>query len=106
MLSYTVNMRRQEIGVRMALKGAQQGNVVSLVVRRGMMHAMVGAAVGLGVAVVVSRQLAGVLFQVSATDPVTLAFATLILLVVAAAASWLPARRAARLDPVTAIRVG
>ncbi|MEP7348158.1 MAG: FtsX-like permease family protein, partial [Gemmatimonadaceae bacterium] len=104
MLSYTISERRREIGVRMAL-GARQRAVVGMVVRRGLTHALVGTALGLVAALVGTRALSTSLFGVSASDPVTLASVTVILLVVAVLACWLPARRAAAIDPVDAIRV-
>jgi predicted permease len=103
MLSYTVSTRRREICVRMAL-GARQGAVVRMIVRRGIAHAAVGAALGLVGALVGTRSVATVLFGVGAHDPVTLAGVTLTLLAVALVACWLPARRAAAIDPVDAIR--
>jgi putative ABC transport system permease protein len=103
MLSYTVSARRREIGVRMAL-GAPRRVVVGMIVRRGMGHAMAGAALGLVAALAGTRWLASVLFDVDATDPTTLGAVTLLLLTVALVASWLPARGAAGIDPVEAIR--
>jgi len=104
MLSYTVSARRREIGVRMAL-GARRGAVVGMIVRRGMTHALAGAGLGLLAALLGRRWLAGALYDVSATDPPTLAAVTLLLLGVAFVACWLPARRAAAIDPVEAMRV-
>jgi putative ABC transport system permease protein len=104
MLSYTVRNRRREIGVRMAL-GAHQGAVVVMIVRRGMGHALLGAGIGLAVALAGTRWLSSTLFDISATDPPTLIAVTLLLLAVALIACWLPARRAAAIDPVEAIRL-
>jgi cell division protein FtsX len=103
MLSYTVSARRREIGVRMAL-GATRRVVVGMIVRGGMVHAVVGAALGLLVALVGTRWLASTLFDVETTDPLTLGAVTLLLLVVALVACWLPARGAARIDPVETMR--
>ena len=104
MLSYTVSARRREIGVRMAL-GAPRRVVVGMIVWRGMGHAIAGAALGLVAALVGTRWLASALFDVGATDPLTLGIVTLLLLAVALVACWLPARGAAGIDPVEAIRV-
>jgi len=103
MLSHTVAARRQEIGVRMAL-GARAGMVVGMIIRRGMAYAAMGAGVGLVVAAAGARLLAGQLYGVTAADPATLAEVTALLLAVALAACWLPARRAAQVDPARAIR--
>jgi putative ABC transport system permease protein len=103
LLSYTVSSRRREIGVRMAL-GATRHSVVGMIVRRGMGHAVAGALLGLVAALVGTRWLASTLFDVGATDPLTLGAVTLLLLVVALVACWLPARGAAGIDPVEAIR--
>jgi putative ABC transport system permease protein len=103
MLSYMVGTRRREIGVRMAL-GAGQSTVVRMVVASGLTHAIIGSALGLVAALVGTRALTTVLYDVSAGDPGTLALATLALLTVALIACWLPARRAAAIDPLTAIR--
>ena len=103
MLSYMVGTRRREIGVRMAL-GAGRRTVVRMVVASGFMHAIIGSALGLIVALVARRTLTTVLYDVSAADPTTLALATLTLLSVALLACWLPARRAASIDPLEAIR--
>jgi putative ABC transport system permease protein len=104
MLSYMVNARQREIGVRMAL-GAPHRAVVRMIVRRGMTHAVAGAMIGLVVALVGTRWLAGALFNVGTTDPVTLTTVTVLLLGVACIACWLPARRAAGIDPAEAIRM-
>jgi ABC-type antimicrobial peptide transport system permease subunit len=104
MLSYTVRSRRREIGVRMAL-GARESTVVGMIIRRGMGHAVLGVTLGLLAALAGTRALASMLFDVSATDPFTLAAVTLLLLAVAFVACWLPARRAASINPVEAIRV-
>lgn len=103
LLSYSVAARRREIGVRMAL-GADRQAVVRMIVGRGIAYAGVGAAVGLAVALIGTRWLQGVLFAVSPTDPLTLLLVTLALLGVALVACWAPARRAARVDPVEALR--
>jgi predicted permease len=103
LLSYTVAARRREIGVRMAL-GADRGTVVRMIVGRGIAYAGVGAAAGLIVAVIGTRWLSDALYAVSPTDPVTLAVVTLGMLAVAVVACWVPARRAAQVDPVQALR--
>jgi len=103
LLSYAVALRRREIGVRMAL-GAPSGRVVASMVGGGMRFAIVGAIIGLGLTVMSSRWLRGSLYGVSAIDPPLLLAVTAGLLVVALIASWLPARRAARIDPVEAMR--
>jgi predicted permease len=103
LLSYTVSARRREIGVRMAL-GATQRAVVGMIVRRGMLLAMAGAALGMAVALLGTRWMSGALFHVAATDPLTLCVVTLLLLAVALSACWLPARGAAAIDPAEAIR--
>ena len=103
LLSYVVAARRREIGVRMAL-GADRRAVVRMIVRGGLWYAAVGATIGLAVALVGTRWLAETLFGVGPTDPATFLAATLALLGVALIACWLPARRAAAIDPVRALR--
>jgi ABC-type antimicrobial peptide transport system permease subunit len=95
--------REREIGVRTAL-GAGRGQIVSMIVRQGLRLSAVGAGLGLAVAAVFSRFLEGLLFGVTSFDPATYAAVTALLVAVALAASWAPARRAARLDPAGALR--
>ncbi len=103
MLSYMVSTRRREIGVRMAI-GADPRRIVRLVVSSGLAHAVIGSALGLAAALIGTRALTSVLYDVSPGDPFTMGLATLALLVVALFACWLPARRAAAIDPLEAIR--
>jgi predicted permease len=102
-ISTAVRQRHAEIGVRLAL-GATPGDVRRMIVREGMRVAALGAAVGLGVTLVVTRFLRGLLYEVDPLDPAALLIATLLLLVAAAAACYLPARFAARVDPLVALR--
>ena len=103
LVSYEVSRRTREIGIRMAL-GAQQRDVLRLVVGQGIILAMVGAAVGVGVALGVTRYLSTMLYDVHANDPVTIASVAILLLFVALAACYIPARRAMRVDPMVALR--
>ena len=102
-LLYTVGERRQELGIRFAL-GAGRGQVERQVVTRGLVLACFGAAIGLGASWAVGRFLESRLYDLRATDPVTLGAAVSILLFVAALASWIPARRAARTDPLQTLK--
>jgi predicted permease len=102
-LSYTVRDRAREIGVRVAL-GARPQRVIRLVVGRALALVGIGAAIGLVVAVIASRALAAMLFGVTPTEPSVLASAVAALLVIAVIAAWIPARRAALVDPLVALR--
>jgi putative ABC transport system permease protein len=102
-LAYAVSQRRQEIGVRVAL-GAAPRSILGLVVGQGMGLALAGMVAGLAGAFVVTRVMQSVLYEVGVTDPATFGTVIVVLLGVALAASWLPARRATRIEPVTALR--
>jgi len=102
-LAYLVSQRTQEIGVRLAI-GATPGNVVGLFVREGAALTLVGVVCGLAGALAVTRALSTLLFGVTTTDPLTFAGVAGTLAIVALLASYLPARRAARVDPMTALR--
>lgn len=102
-ISYVVSERTREIGVRLAL-GAQRGEILGMVLRQGLGLAIGGAAVGLIGALIVSRLMAGLLYGVRPTDPLTFVGVTLVLTVVALAACYIPARRAMRVDPLVALR--
>ena len=102
-MSYTVTLRTREMGIRLAL-GATPSEVQRLIVRAGLRQALAGAAVGLVGAIAMMRGMTSLLFQIPPNDPVTLACVTLVLLVTAAAASYVPARRATRLDPLRVLR--
>jgi predicted permease len=102
-ISFSVMQRTHEIGVRMAL-GAQTGNVLRMVVWRGMSLAMIGVALGLAAALALTRVLKNLLFEVSPTDSATFTLITLLLVAVALIASYIPARRATKVDPLIALR--
>ena len=102
-ISYLVERRTQEIGIRMAL-GADRADMLRLILRGGLTLALVGAGIGIVCSLALTRLMGKMLYGVTATDPMTFVAVTLLLLLVAAAACWLPARRAMRVDPAIALR--
>ena len=102
-ISYGVTQRTREIGVRMAL-GAQPGNVLRMVIREGMLLAGAGIAIGIGGALALGRVLQSLLFEIKPTDPATFVGVAIVLMIVAMAACYVPARRAMRVDPMEALR--
>jgi putative ABC transport system permease protein len=102
-LAFDVSQRMREIGVRMALGGAPRA-VAMMVVRQGLRLAAVGCGIGLVVALVAGGRIEPLLFRTSPLDPLVYAGALLVILLTAVLASWLPARRAARVDPILALR--
>jgi predicted permease len=103
LLSYEVARRTRELGIRMAL-GAQRRELVRLVVRRGLLLALAGAVVGVATAMAVTRLMAAILYNVRPYDPATFAGVSILLVLVALAASSIPARRAMRINPMVALR--
>ncbi len=102
-LLYTVGQRKQELGIRLAL-GAGRGRIQGDVIRKGVVQAAIGVFVGLVVAVFVGRLLESWLYEISSADPVALASASLVLFATAVAASWFPAYRAGRTDPLETLK--
>jgi ABC-type antimicrobial peptide transport system permease subunit len=103
LMAYQVSQGRRELGIRLAL-GASPSRVLGFVLREGMSVALAGAAFGVVVALVLARVLASLLFGISAFDPLTFASVPLVLLLAALLACYLPARRAARVDPAATLR--
>jgi len=101
--THTVSQRTKEIGLRMAL-GAQRSDALRLVLGNGLVLALMGTAVGLPLALAASYSLRSALYQVSPADPGALVGTALLLIAVALSASYIPARRAARVDPMVALR--
>lgn len=102
-LSYFVVQHTRQIGVRLAL-GAQQPQIFSLVLKKGLLLTALGVGVGLGASLVLTRLMQSMLFEVDSSDPLTFAGVAALLAGVALAACYVPARRAARVDPLTALR--
>jgi len=102
-ISYGVSQRTRELGVRMAL-GAGQGEVLAMVLRQGLALALIVTGLGVAAALALSGSMRSLLYGVGATDPATFAAVCVVLLLVAALASYLPARRASRVDPAAALR--
>jgi len=104
LMAYSVQQRTQEMGIRMAL-GADRGKIRNLVVRQGMILAIIGVVIGTGAAFGLTRFLASFLFGVKTWDPLVFIAVPIILALVAFAATWIPAHRASKLDPMEALRV-
>jgi len=104
LMAYSVQQRTQEIGIRMAL-GADRATIRKLVVWHGMKLALVGVALGMGAAFGLTRLIASFLFEVKPWDPTVFITVPIILSAVALLAVWMPATRAAKLDPMQALRV-
>ena len=102
-MSYAVTQRRHELGIRMAL-GAHPGDILSLVLRRGMKLTLIGMALGLMGAVASTRLLRDMLFGIKPVDPLTFAAMTLLLMCISLVACFLPARRATKVDPMNVLR--
>ena len=102
-MAYVVTLRTKELGVRIAL-GAQPSAVAGMMTRQGLALTALGVAAGLGFFALVARFLRSLLYGVTPNDPVTLAGASALLVLIALLASWIPARRAARVDPAEALR--
>jgi putative ABC transport system permease protein len=102
-ISYTVTQRTHEIGIRMAL-GARPSDVLKLVVRQGLALALIGVGAGLAASFAVMRVLASLLYGVTPTDFITMASVSGLLILVVVLASYIPARRATKLDPLEALR--
>jgi putative ABC transport system permease protein len=101
--AYSVSRRTHEIGLRMAL-GASQAGILRLVVVRGLVISLIGAAIGVAAALQLTRALSGMLYGVTATDPLVFAGVPLLLVAVSVIASYVPARKATRIDPLVALR--
>jgi putative ABC transport system permease protein len=102
-MSYTVSRRTHELAIRMAL-GADRLTVLRQILREGMSVTAIGAAIGLAAALALSRIMADYVYGIKATDPLTYALATIVLVLTALAACYVPARRAASVDPMKALR--
>jgi putative ABC transport system permease protein len=102
-VGYSVSQRTQEMGIRMAL-GAERGDIVRLVLRQGLAPASIGIAVGFGASLALTRLMAKMLYHVSTTDPATFTAGALLFAAVATLASYLPARKATRVDPMVVLR--
>jgi putative ABC transport system permease protein len=102
-MAYLVNQGTREIGIRMAL-GATQRDILSLVVRQGMVLALSGVTIGLAGAFLLTRLIRSLLFGVQATDPLTFVGISVLLALIALLASYIPAQRAARIDPMMSLR--
>jgi ABC-type antimicrobial peptide transport system permease subunit len=106
-MSFSVNQRTQEFGVRMAL-GANHGTILGMVLRQGVVQIGIGLMLGLGLALAIATAAAGgiqnTLFGVGARDPLTYTAVALLVAIVSLVASWVPARRATRVDPMIALR--
>jgi putative ABC transport system permease protein len=102
-MSYSVTQRTQELGVRIAL-GAQRRDIFSLVLKQGIILALIGVGIGLAAAIGLSKVVASVLYGISATDPVTFISVAVIMIAVALVACFFPARKATKVDPLTAMR--
>jgi predicted permease len=103
-MAYTVTQRTRELGIRLAL-GARQQDVRNMVVRQGLLLAAAGVVIGLGIAVALARLVTNLLFGITGTDPVTFTIIPVVLLAVAGLATYIPAWRASRVDPVVALRI-